>query len=52
MRRQGRIGIPFLTIGIAFLAIGLSGRKAFLVIGIAFLAIGFVLLVRARRLGS
>jgi len=46
MTKVGRAGYPFIAIGIAFVAIGFSGRKPFLVIGLAFLAIGFVLLRR------
>jgi hypothetical protein len=40
------VGIPFFAIGIAFLVLGLTGRRTFLVIGIAFLVIGFVFLAR------
>lgn len=39
---------PFLVLGIAFIAIGFSGQRAFIYIGIAFLAIGLVL-TRKRR---
>jgi hypothetical protein len=46
MSRIGRSGYPFVAIGIAFLAIGISGRKAFLAIGLAFLVIGFLTLRR------
>ena len=41
--------VPFLGIGIAFLVIGLTGRKTFLWIGIAFLVIAFVLFAGKRR---
>jgi hypothetical protein len=44
-----KAGIPFLVIGIAFLALGISGQKAFIAIGIVFMAIGGALLARARR---
>lgn len=44
-----KAGLPFLVIGIAFIALGISGQKAFIAIGIAFLAIGAVLIARQRR---
>lgn len=45
--RRGN-GLPFLIIGLAFLALGASGRRAFLAIGLAFLALGVVFMVRQR----
>lgn len=44
-----KAGLPFLVIGIAFIALGISGQKAFIAIGIVFLAIGGALMARARR---
>lgn len=44
-----KAGIPFLVIGIAFIALGISGQKAFIAIGIVFLAIGGAMLARQRR---
>jgi hypothetical protein len=38
----------FIAIGIAFLAIGLSGQNAFIGIGAAFLAIGITYRVRRK----
>ncbi len=38
--------IAFLAIGLAFIAIGLSGQKAFIAIGIVFLVLA---LLRIRR---
>lgn len=49
MKSVGPAGYPFIALGIAFIAIGFSGRKPFLAIGIAFLIIGFVLLMRRAR---
>jgi len=46
MRRIGRAGYPFIAIGIAFMAIGFSGRRALIAIGAAFLIIGFIALRR------
>jgi hypothetical protein len=43
-----RRGIPFLGIAIAFLVVGLTGRRAFLAIGLAFLVIGVVFMARQR----
>jgi hypothetical protein len=40
MSKIGRAGYPFVAIGIAFMAIGISGNRAFIAIGLAFLAIG------------
>jgi hypothetical protein len=42
-------GMAFLIIGVAFLALGASGRRAFLGIGVAFFAIGVAFLARERR---
>jgi hypothetical protein len=47
MRRIGRAGYPFIAIGIAFMAIGFSGRRAFIAIGAAFLIIGIITLRRS-----
>jgi hypothetical protein len=44
-----KAGIPFLVIGIAFIALGISGQKAFIAIGIVFMAIGGAILARQRR---
>ncbi len=44
--RVGRAGYPFIAIGIAFLAIGFSTRRAFMVIGAAFLILGIITLRR------
>jgi hypothetical protein len=46
MKRIARIGYPFIAIGVAFIAIGASGRRAFLAIGAAFLVLGFITLKR------
>ena len=44
MRR--RAGYPFIAMGISFMVIGFSGRRAFIGIGAAFLVLGFVTLRR------
>lgn len=47
MSRLTRHGVPvFLVLGIACLAVGMSGTRAFWYIGLAFIAIGVVALVR------
>ena len=46
---KGKPAVPFLAIGVAFLAIGVSRQRTFLGIGAAFLAIGVALLVRQER---
>jgi len=38
--------MAFVVIGVAFLAISLSGQRAFTALGLAFLAIGIARLVR------
>lgn len=45
-------GVPFLVIGLAFLILGASGRRAFLAIGLAFLVLGIVFLMRQPRAGG
>ena len=47
MRRQ--VGYPFLALGIALVAIGISTNRTFMYAGIAFLIISIVTLVRGRR---
>jgi hypothetical protein len=42
------IGFPFLAIGVAFLVLGATGRRAFLAIGLAFLALAIVFIARQR----
>jgi hypothetical protein len=42
-------GIPFLALGVTFLAVGATGRQAFLAIGLTFLVLGVVLLLRRTR---
>jgi len=42
-------GIPFITLGTAFLGIGIVSQRGFLYGGIVFLLIGLLLLKRTRR---
>ena len=44
-----RYGLPFLTIGIAFVVLGINGKSAFLALGIAFLVLGLVTAIRMKR---
>ena len=44
-----KAGLPFLVIGMAFIALGISGQKAFIGIGVVFLAVGTAMLARQRR---
>ena len=46
MSKIGRAGYPFVAIGIAFMAIGIIGKRAFIAIGLAFLVIGYLTLRR------
>jgi len=52
MTRRSAPGIVFIAVGVAFMAIGSSGRRAFLAIGAAFIVIGLVSLRRQRNGGS
>jgi hypothetical protein len=47
--KSTRAAIPFLTIGVALIAIGISGNRTFMYAGLPFLVLGFVLLMRSRR---
>ena len=40
---------PFLTIGIAFIVLGINGQRTFIPIGIAFVVLGLVLATRMKR---
>ena len=44
-----KIGYVFLTLAIAFIALGISGNRTFLYVGIAFLAIGILRLLPRRQ---
>jgi hypothetical protein len=44
--------LAFLPIGIAFIAIGLSGNRSFVPIGCAFIVIGIAGLARRRKTGN
>ena len=43
---KSKRGMVFLTLGLAFVALGAAGQRAFLFIGIAFLIIGIVGMTR------
>lgn len=43
-----RSGAPFLALGIAFVALGATGRRIFLTLGIVFLILGTVRIARSR----
>ena len=48
MSTTQRPAFAFITIGIAFIGLGLSGRSAFLFIGITFVILGIAFLRRRR----
>jgi len=48
MKRSTAGGLAFVAAGIAFIALGSSGQRAYLAIGLAFVLIGFVFFVRQR----
>jgi hypothetical protein len=41
--------LPFIALGAAFFAIGLTGQRTFLAVGVAFWVVGLVLLIPPRR---
>jgi hypothetical protein len=49
MNRSVARGGAFIAVGVAFIAIGSSGQRAFLPIGLAFVVIGVVFIARQRR---
>jgi hypothetical protein len=46
VNRRGARGIALLVIGLVFMAVGISGQRAFIAIGIAFAVIGLSSLIR------
>jgi hypothetical protein len=52
MKPAGTPGIVFIALGSAFVAIGISGQRAFLAIGLAFLVVGFVVFFQRGRIGG
>lgn len=44
-------GAGFLGVGVAFLAIAMTGQIAFIGVGMAFLALGIVFLAKSRKGG-
>jgi hypothetical protein len=40
---------PFFTIGIAFIAIGVTGQQTFISVGIAFLVLAVVMMAKMRK---
>ncbi len=40
---------PFLVLGIAFIALGISGQRTFIYSGIVFLVVGLVLAKKLKR---
>ena len=49
MIRPRHAALPFLTIGIALIVIGISGNRTFLYVGIPFLLIALVTILRSRH---
>ena len=52
MKRSKAGGVAFLAVGVAFLALGSSGQRAYLPIGLAFIVIGVIFLLRRRQSGG
>ena len=51
-KRYKTLGIVFLSIGVAYLGVGLGGQRVFLAIGPAMIALGVVFLARAGNAGA
>jgi hypothetical protein len=49
MNRPATAGAVFITLGAAFIALGVSGQRVFLGVGAAFLAIGTLAAMRQVR---
>ena len=48
MANPAQRAAPFIAIGIAFVALGATGRRTFFFVGAAFILIGIVMARRAR----
>lgn len=48
-RQTRALGTAFFAVGIAFMAIGLSGQKTFLGLGAAFFVIGLIYIGKAGK---
>jgi sulfite exporter TauE/SafE len=44
-----KAGFPFIILGIAFVAIGISTNRTFMFAGLAFIILGFAVILRGRR---
>ena len=44
-----KVGFPFLALGVALVAIGITSNKTFMYAGVAFLIISFAMIFRGRR---
>jgi LPXTG-motif cell wall-anchored protein len=49
MNKSSRAALPFLGVGLAFLAIGIGGQKTFLILGLVFLVLAFVFYRQRKR---
>jgi hypothetical protein len=51
MTRLSKRAIPFVALGVTFLAVGASGpgRRAFVALGVVFIALGVALTLRRKR---
>ena len=41
-------GLPFIALGVAFMAIGITGRTTFFILGLVFIILGIALMRRAH----
>ena len=49
MKRSIAGGIAFMAVGVAFIALGSTGQRAYLPIGLAFVVIGIIFMIRQGR---
>lgn len=49
MTRFSKAAMPFITVGTAFLGIGVASQRTFIYVGLVFLAVGFAIIMRKSR---
>jgi membrane-bound ClpP family serine protease len=51
MKHYGPMGIALFVVGVVFLVVGSSGKRAFLGVGAALIVFGLIFMLRQRRGG-
>ena len=52
MNAKPKPGVVFLVLGLAFIALGLTGQRVFLILGLVFLVIGLAAAIRRGPAGG